>query len=363
MKTFSGLILGFTISLLASSCQDLYSGGEGAIFISFQQRSLPSSKSGGVTGSCGFTKSGGGVPETENFLLTVTDSGGSVIYDGPYGSSPEKIIVTPGSYTVSAVSRKFAEPSFDAVQYGDTQVVMVSSGSTASVTLNCRQLNSGICLQADEKFKSLFPKGMLYIKGADGELEYSFNETRTAFFNPGSISVILGSGGMEQTLFTRTLQAQQILNIKVSASVKTASGGISIEVDTAAVRKSEEYTYGAGGGNDVGNAYSVSEARDHAGENGVWVWGYIVGTAANTGKFSFTGPFSKNTNILLGLRSTTSEGAYCLCVELKSGNIREALNLAGNPSNIGKAICIKGDLVSSYYGIPGLKDLTEYQFR
>ena len=112
----------------------------------------------------------------------------------------------------------------------------------------------------------------------------------------------------------------------------------------------------------VENAYSIVEARDFVPQKDVWVYGYIVGVATGTGKFSFEPPFLKNTNIILGPRSFTDESKYCLSVELRSKDIREELNLADNPSMKGRQLYIKGDLVESYYGIPGLKNITEYQF-
>ena len=40
--------------------------------------------------------------------------------------------------------------------------------------------------------------------------------------------------------------------------------------------------------------------------------------------------------------------------------MREALNLASNPSNLGKKLYLKGDIVSAYYGIPGIKNISDY---
>ena len=48
-------------------------------------------------------------------------------------------------------------------------------------------------------------------------------------------------------------------------------------------------------------------------------------------------------------------------MELKNKKIREALYLQDNPELDGSFIYIKGDLVSSYYGLPGLKNVSEYK--
>jgi hypothetical protein len=47
-------------------------------------------------------------------------------------------------------------------------------------------------------------------------------------------------------------------------------------------------------------------------------------------------------------------------VELKKGAARDALNLVDNPQVLGHTVWLKGDLVESYYGIPGLKNVTEF---
>jgi hypothetical protein len=53
----------------------------------------------------------------------------------------------------------------------------------------------------------------------------------------------------------------------------------------------------------------------------------------------------------------------CLSVQLPSGSLRNALNLVDNPDLLGRKICLKGDIVEAYYGIPGIKNLTEYELQ
>ena len=110
------------------------------------------------------------------------------------------------------------------------------------------------------------------------------------------------------------------------------------------------------------NALDVLQAREHAGEEDVWVQGYIVGVASSNKKISLEGPFTKNTNLVLGESDTTTVRDHCLSVELKAGAIRDALNLVDNPDQLGRKVYIKGDLVDAYYGIPGLKSPSEYGF-
>jgi hypothetical protein len=108
------------------------------------------------------------------------------------------------------------------------------------------------------------------------------------------------------------------------------------------------------------SAYDISEARERPGETSVWVQGYIVGVATGSKKIAFGGPYTKNTNLILGLRDTTAVKEECLSVQLPSGSLRDALNLVDHPELAGQQLYIKGDLVDAYFGIPGLKSPSEY---
>jgi hypothetical protein len=47
-------------------------------------------------------------------------------------------------------------------------------------------------------------------------------------------------------------------------------------------------------------------------------------------------------------------------VQLQQGDIRDALNLVDNPELLGRQVFLKGNIVPSYYGLPGLQGLSEY---
>lgn len=345
--------------LLAFGCERLTNGENGGIVISFARDNLAEMRS--ASGASSSRADAGALPDPSDFLVTLWDSRGFEVYRGRYGDSPEVITVPPGTYTVQAVSCAFTEPLFDCPQWGDSQVVVVGGGAEVSVRLRCSQLNSGIRLLVEDSFRDVFPYGTLYLEGEDGVLIYGYSETRTAFFSPGRVSVVISDAGVDQTLFSRSLNARQILEMSLSASVSASSGGVSIELDTLRNRVSDHYMYGGSGAGDIENAYSVSEARDHAGEKDVWVCGYIVGVASGTNKFSFTEPFSRNTNILVGMRRGSEDPEYLMAVELKSGGTRDKLNLADHPSNRGRQIYVKGDIAASYFGLTGLKNVSEYR--
>ena len=308
--------------------------------------------------------------DTNSFTLKVTDSKGQSLYDGKYGDSPASIFVSPGKYTVTAYSREFKAPAFSDPQYGDTQQITVKSGEKVAVTLVVRQINSGVKLSIAETFLKAYPGGSLHLKSDDGRLLYSYSEKRIAYFNPGKVSLILSNGSTDQTLLTRSLVAQEVLVLDISvsgsSSADTGESGspardITIRADTSRNWVMDSYVLGGGAkGDSPGNAYSVSEARARAGEKGVWVYGYIVGGDLTTSKVSFQAPFSSKTNFAIAAKSSCTDRTQCLSVQLDAGDIRDALNLQDNPGRLRKQIFLKGNIVSSYYGIPGLQGVTEY---
>lgn len=312
------------------------------------------------------------LPDTDAFILTVTNSGGEVIYDGAYGDSPESLLLNPGSYTVKAVSRKFDKPEFSAPQFGDEQVAVVQAGTDTKVRLNCTQLNSGLRMRLEKDFTAAYPSGTVVVISSDGELDYAASEKRIGYFKPGSVTVALEDGSSaRKTLLTRYLEACEILSLGLSCPstdppVTGESGSLSISVDTTRVWSEYDYEIGSGQsadpGTTQGTAYSVSQAKEHIGEKAVWVCGYIVGGDLSSGKegISFTAPFTSMTCIAIASRSSVTTKSSCLSVKLAKGDIRTALNLPDNPTLLGRKVYLRGDLISAYYGIPGVENVTEY---
>ena len=315
-----------------------------------------------------FTKASAEIPDTNDFILTITDSKGKTLYEGSYGDSPQALQVDPGSYTVSIVSLPFTSPAFARPQYGDEQVVVVNSGQSVNVKLECTLLNAGIRLKVAPDFLTTFPNGVLYLKSANTRLMYSYKETRIAYFKPGEVSILLYNDGKDETLFTRSIKEREILTISISAPGKAqGSGSIQVALDTAKTWKTDSFVIGGNnggsgsGGEQQTDAYSVAEAAAHAGESGVWVYGYIVGgdLTAN-GKQVKTKDISKQTHLAIAARSSITDKASCVAVELPSGKVRDALNLVSHPDLIGQRVYVKGNLVESYFGTTGLKGTNDY---
>lgn len=309
------------------------------------------------------------MPDTDAFILTVSNSAHETIYEGPYGRSPESVLVNPGSYTVRAVSRVFDAPEFDTPQFGDEQVVVVKAGASTMVTLECTQLNCGLKLRTGPDFAQACPSGSLRVSSAEGSLDYGHGEERTGYFLPGTLTVYLYDGASSMPILTRALEARQMLTLGIAFPVPSPNhgGGISINVDTLRFWSEEGITVGSGEGDagvSPGTAYSAAEARLHAGEKGVWVCGFIVGGDLSSSKdgIRFEGPFESMTCLALASRASVREKSSCVAVQLPKGRFREELNLVDHPELLGRKVFLKGDIESSYYGLPGIKDLTDCSF-
>ena len=312
------------------------------------------------------------IPDTGGFLLSITDSEGGTIYSGKYDACPEVLEVPSGNYTVKVLSHEFIKPAFSSPQFGDEQCVSVPAGGVAEVRLMCEQVNCGVRLKVSPDFLTEYPDGVLFLKSAEGKLMYGYSEKRYAYFLPGNISLILSDGGTDEVLMTRNLQARQMLSLKVEVAEsslpddeETQSAKVFVAVDTT--RNWLDDTYEIGGistaGTSATEAMTVAQARSSAGAENVWVSGYIVGGDLSSSSASFTAPFKSRTNIVIGPKSTTCNRTSCLSVQLPAGELREALNLVDNPSNHGRKILLKGNVVEAYYGMPGIKNITDFELR
>lgn len=327
--------------------------GEGELRIAFAE------------GTNQVTRASSDIPDTSDFILTVTDSKGKTIYQGAYGDCPESMTVSAGSYVVNALSSEFEKPAFSAPQYGDEQCVVVPEGGVADVKLVCRQMNSGVKLRIAKNFLTQCPDGVLFLKSDQGKLMYGYSEKRVAYFLPGNVTLILCENGRDQVLMTRTLQAQEILSLGVSVAPSGASSTesrISVAVDTTRNWIDEAYVIGGqdNNGSDVADAMTVLQAQSAAGSKDVWVCGYIVGGDLTSANASFDAPFSSRTNILLGPKSSTSDRDACMSVQLPAGALRDELNLVDNPQNLRRKVYLRGDIVDAYFGIPGVKNISQY---
>ena len=353
MKHFLHAALTGLLLFTLTACEDFLSSPSVRKTGSLSWRFIPLTKAGDF-------------PDTNRFLLKVTDASGKAVFDGLYGDSPEALDVPEGNYTVSVRSREFVTPAFDAPLWGDTQVVPVRKGRTSRVLLECTMLNSGIRLRLSPAFRKDYPEGALEISSIDGKLPWADGETGTAYFHPGIVTLLLQAGQNSKALFSRDLEPREILTVTLAGTGSVAGetgADVSIAVDTSRVW--HETTVGAddpAAGSSKEKALSVSQARATAGASGIWVHGYIVGgDLSSTGNKMATGPeFTKDTHLALAARSSVTDKSVCLSVELPKGTVRDAINLKDHPDLLGRHIYLKGTLVGSYFGIPGLKGVSDF---
>lgn len=108
--------------------------------------------------------------------------------------------------------------------------------------------------------------------------------------------------------------------------------------------------------------YNVAAAVAASDEEGVWVEGYIVGvreTHVEPWVNNFEGPFTSNSNIILADSPEVTGSTQLLFVQLPIGDVRDAINLAGNPAMHQQQVRLRGNL-GLYFGFRGLRDTWDY---
>lgn len=311
------------------------------------------------------TKNSVVIPDSSDFLLDVFDENGGEIFSGAYGDVPERLIVSPGTYNVSIRTGDPAKVAFSNPVFGDDQCVVVPPGGVEEVRLLCSQVNSGVRLKIAPDFLTSYPKGVLFVKSDEGRLMYSYSEKRIAYFPAGEVSLMLDDDGEQSNLMTRSLNPKEILTVSVAAPAPDATqegvGNIVVTIDTTRNWTGTDVVIGEGpSGHDKDEAMDVHAAKASIGKNSVWVYGYLAGSFRSSGNLAFQAPYPSATNCAISYKTTTTDVSACLSVELKKGELRDDVNLIDNPENVGRKIFLKGDIVESYYGIPGVKNITDY---
>ena len=106
--------------------------------------------------------------------------------------------------------------------------------------------------------------------------------------------------------------------------------------------------------------YNVAQVQGGA-SGTAWIAGFIVGyipdKALAEAKFDL--PATSATNILIAASATETDYNKCVPIQLPTGDVRSALNLVDNPSNLGKSVKLHGSL-EKYFGVAGLKSVDDY---
>jgi len=132
--------------------------------------------------------------------------------------------------------------------------------------------------------------------------------------------------------------------------------------------KTDADAAGTGTSDDPYNvAGAVQQYNTNGDTEGQYVVGYIVGyvegkTLSSGATFNADNVETK-TNLLLADDASCTDYTKCLTVQLTTGNnIRADLNLGDNPGNLGKKVKLLGT-ITKYFGAPGLKSPTAYEFQ
>lgn len=100
--------------------------------------------------------------------------------------------------------------------------------------------------------------------------------------------------------------------------------------------------------------FTVDQAVANNTGTDIWVQGYILGGTKNGSTVAASG-----TAILLGNAKTFEKSTIVMPVMLPDNAVRTALNTDGNPTNVGKAVKVRGDLMA-YFSKPGMKNTDRY---
>lgn len=106
------------------------------------------------------------------------------------------------------------------------------------------------------------------------------------------------------------------------------------------------------------NPYTVADVlklynSDSSPAGKVWVTGTIIGVYKNN---QFSTELTEETNLAIGKDKDNN-----LPVQLPSGDVRTALNLKANPSNINKEVKLYGT-IEKYFNVAGVKNVSEFVF-
>ncbi|MBE6225170.1 MAG: DUF4493 domain-containing protein [Bacteroidales bacterium] len=303
-----------------------------------------------------FLKSGTDL-DTNNFILTVTSSSGTVVYDGPYGSKPEEIEVLAGDYNVSVSSIRFSPPMFDAPQFGDTQTVTVGKGENVRVRFNCKQVNAGLRLKFSDDFIAKFPGNGVFIQQRDNRVAYDYSQTKYLYLDESVFSMVYNGNKGDTVLLNKALVGGQMVTMSLSyKNTFAASTTFGVQIDTTRDWIKFDFNVAL---NIPDGVLSIPEAVLKVGEK-VQVFGYILGGDPSTSSIRIGPPFESQSSIVIATSMTERSRNRMMVVELPTGDIRNALNLVNNPHLLGNPIIITGTVSESYYGHPGIKSTKSY---
>jgi hypothetical protein len=346
------------LAVLLAGCEGNWNKGECPVRLSFEKN---------IEVMLDELRTKGGemqIPDTNDFILVIyKGQDREQIFKDLYKNKPQEILLDEGEYTFGVYSIEFDKPAFNSPQFGDEQTLHLDSEG-ASVVFDCKQMNSGLKLTFQSSFTDQFPDSHITLRQESDALNYYYDEQRVSFFRKGKVEILLSTAEKSRQLLSRTLDANEILTIHFSADLSGTSGAdISIAIDTGRVWINEDYIYGKERDGSVkSRALTLEDLPGMIGSEDVWVKGYIAGGDLSSSGATYVPPFTSRSNLMISDRQSANSREGCASVELKSGKIRDSLNLVDFPENLGKLVYVKGKIVEAYFGLPGIKNVSEYSF-
>lgn len=318
-----------------------------------------------------------GIPGVKNPTeFTISGAGDTPTPPGP---TPTGTVVvrpatelTAGKQYVMVYNGQISVPIKESYTYGYLYVEDPVATSGSTFTTNSVNL---LTLGGSTGAWTLQDSYGRYLAMDDVDAHKSFQLYTSTTGNPGTFWTITLSSGSAMTM-TNNLRTG--FTVRWVANFKNFAPG---QTETDPLPLLYEVTDGTGGGDDptpptpggegAGTAdspYTVADLftvyNSGATATGVWATGYIVGSvdgASITAGAHFSTESASGTNLLLAPTAGCTDLSQCVPVQLPVGDVRSALNLKDNPSNLGKRVNLQGN-VEKYFNVCGFKSVTAFTF-
>ena len=299
--------------------------------------------------------------EIEDFILRISNGYVEVI-NNRINRLPAEIALPVGVYTVEAYSMDFSDPKFETPFYYGRTTVEIEDGETKEASLVCSQGNAGINVVWADDFPFLYKTFYALIETNEDYLHYASNETRTGYFLPGTVSIVIHADGFFINGGTITLAARDMVTATLSPKYeRSPSGGFIIDISIDQTVNEREVTVIADPEhlfpNSEKHPYNIETAIKRQGENAVWITGYIVGANPSSGHVFYDSDNWQATNIVLADNISETDDLNVIFVQLPSGQHRDRLNLMEHPDNLHRKVIIRGNL-TRYFQRSGLMNPT-----
>lgn len=301
---------------------------------------------------------GGGNEDDGATLLSTTFAGGKGDFTIENKVTPEEMpeIWTTGANYIKATASKYMSDDqttptkFDAESWLISPSINLSSVTHATLTFEhaARYFysdKSGMTVLVSETGTGVWEQVTIptYPEGTDW-----------TFVPSGDINLDKYIGKQIQIAFkyistTSTSPTWELKNVLVEAREAEDSGETPSE-GTGKGTKDDPYDIAAAKSKQDGKAY--------------WVKAYIVGDVNGqvlAEGAEFVKPFSSKTNILIAAAAGETNVDNCMPVQLPTGDVRNALNLNENESNLGKEVLLYGTF-EAYFRVAGVKNVSAASF-